>query len=148
IELRVDDRTGLARHDLRTIPNGGSSWHDLSSPVWGIDRASQSPTLKQEDYDRELEQYLAEIARWRNSTRQEFIGFNASAPLHHWAQLDGDAFTDFAQRFLQALQGSDVRTRLDFSFFASCVAISLLRLKPKLACQPNDSGRFPYAAEV
>lgn len=138
ISVRVNEQSNLARIDIKAFSDGGSSWHDISSPVWGIDRSARRASPTQRDYDQALAQYRSDMAKWRQSNRREFFGFNAASPLFKWSQAEPEAFFIFAEEFLNRLGTKDVNIRLNFWFFASCLQVAMLRLRPAAVCKSID----------
>jgi hypothetical protein len=132
-------------HNLGSIgpgyfSDGGTSWHDISSPAWGIDRQTKRSSLNQSDFDRIYDKAYSDLQKLRTSPRDEFIEFNATAALLRYGQLEPEAFVGFAENFLERLWGKGVREISDLSFFATSIRIVLFRLNPELALKYNEYG--------
>jgi len=132
----------LVNAQLKSLPAGGMIWHDISSPVWGIDRHTRKPSPNQKDYEEAAAQFNAEMKRRRESIRREFVNFNAAGPLSRWSTLEPDAFAEFAIQFLKALDGKNPAIRFEFWFFASCIWSALLHIRPEIACHCYECGTY------
>lgn len=138
VEFHVDDKGGVAGVTFDSPPGGGGHWHDVSSPAWGVDRHSQCPAPTQRDRDAALDQFHADIEKLNESPRREFTDFNAADPVFRWSQLEPETFAAFAEEFLCRLWQKGLKEVVDLSFFATILAIALLRLKPERALQFSE----------
>jgi hypothetical protein len=148
LEFHVDQESNLVRIGFKCPSDGGMTWHAISSPVWGIDRCVKRPSPEQEDYDAACDQFYVDMQKWRDSIRREFVGFNAAGPLFRWSELEPDVFAGFAEQFLDKLASKDVGAKLDFSFFGSCAAVGLLRVRPDRSLHFEESGKSNVAARI
>lgn len=129
-------------------PNmGGSSWHDISSPVWGIDRESHRPSATQNDLDEMLERFRIDADKLRKSLRNEFSYFNATTPLLRYSELEPEAFKDYAVKFLTTTVERS-KDLLDMSFFTKSVWIGLLRTSPEEALRFSEHQRNSVQYQV
>ena len=133
LDFRVDAAGKLDRIGFESLAGGGGSMHSTSSPAWGVERNSMTESPKQADYDSACEAFRADLSKLRTSSRRELMEFNAEEPFLHWSRLEPGEFAKFADRFVTRLREKPAREIMDLSYFASVVAVALLRCDVKRA---------------
>ena len=148
IEIHVDAQNRFGGFHHKTDAGGRSTWHDVSSSAWGIDRQTNGAMPSDNERDIAFDSFRADVNALRSSATRELTGFNAAGALMEWSKIDTNAFQAFARRFLPLFGRQEMGKRLEMSFFASCVGIALLRQNPKQALQLADSKENSWRSSV
>ena len=118
---------------VQPLPHGGETWRGTDGPAWGVDRSEERAAPTQEDADRQMAQFHADLKLWREPSRREFMEFNAVSPLLRWSELEPERFVAFAEEFLGRVWHEGTGEVMEFAFFAAALGVGLLRIVPASA---------------